>query len=664
MKGFEPFSKRLTRRVMLTVVFIMAIISVFTFLISAAGMQLYSRTHYLDVMDKAKANMALLMKTVEVSADNIIDELTWHLSAPEDVEKTLAYEYSTNHHLYGCGIGFVPDYYPEQGRWYELYAFDEGEEISVKSIGSGSHDYFNADWYTKGLENPEGVWSNPYFDDAGAGAVLCTYSRQVKEPDGRIVGVFGADISIERLSSILSDYIRMENEEDPFYNVSPDNKGLLIYCFIIGPDGSYIVHPDKDRILKANYYDYASGRGAARYKEIGDAMRARETGEMITNVDGIRSCVYYTPLLDSGWSMGIVVPTRRLFGPGFLFGSGIILLILLGLLMVFLLNHRAIKKSAIPLMQLADSAKSIAAGRFDTEIPEIMTNDELRLLRDSFDFMQKSLAEYVEELKETTAQKASLERELDVARKIQMSMVPMTWPAFPERVDIDIFGCVTPAKAVGGDLYDFRIRDGKLFFCIGDVSGKGIPAALVMTVVSSMFRMLSDSEDNPAKIVTSFNYSLSARNESLMFITMFVGVLDLSTGELQYVNAGHNAPILISGGKPRLLQVDSNLPVGIIQDWEFSLQKTRLTPGTVLFLYTDGLTEATRSGGQLFGEKRVMETLVGLDKKNSAEEIIAHMTDAVRDFVGDAEQSDDLTMLVMRITHRNVSSSAESAAEK
>lgn len=657
-KRSESFSKRLTRRVMLTVVVIMTSISVFVFLVSATGMLVYSRTHYSDIMDKARSNMSLIMSKVEVSSDNIIDELVWHLSSPEDITKTLAYEYETNHHLYGCGIGFISDYYPKQGHWYELYAFDDRDGITVRSIGSESHDYFNAEWYTKGLESAMGVWSNPYIDDAGAGTMLCTFSRLVKEPEGRIAGVFGTDVSIEGLSSVISDYIKKENEEDPFYKVSPEDKDLLIYCFIIGPDGSYIVHPDKDRILKANYYDYAAGKGAAKYKEIGDAMRAGETGEKITYVDGIRSSIYYAPLLDSGWSMGIVVPTKRLFGPGFLFGSGIIFLILLGLLIVYLLNHRAIKKSSKPLIQLADSAKKVAAGKFDTELPEIETNDELRLLRDSFDNMQKSLAEYVEELTETTAQKASLERELDVARKIQMSMVPMTWPAFPDRADIDMFGCVTPAKAVGGDLYDFRIREGKLFFCIGDVSGKGIPAALVMTVVSSMFRMLSDTEENPAKIVSSINYSLSARNESLMFITLFVGALDLSTGELQYVNAGHNAPILIFGGKPRMLQVDSNLPVGIMQDWEFSLQKTTLAPGTVLFLYTDGLTEATRSGGQLFGEARVLETLAGQDEKNSAEDIITHMTDAVSDFVGDSEQSDDLTMLVMKILHSTLSPSA------
>ena len=264
-------------------------------------------------------------------------------------------------------------------------------------------------------------------------------------------------------------------------------------------------------------------------------------------------------------------------------------------------------------------------------------------------YLQKSLAKYIEELTETTAQKASMESELGVARSIQMSMLPMTWPAFPDRHDLDIFGSVTPAKAVGGDLYDFRIRDGKLFFCIGDVSGKGVPASLVMTVISSMFRTLSASEDSPANIVSTINSSMTARNESLMFVTLFVGALDLASGALQYSNAGHNAPMLVSGGKSRMLDVDANMPVGIVEDMAFSQQSITLPAGTILFLYTDGLTEAARSDGTLFGEKNVLSELSGHPDNISTESLIAHMTEAVGRFVGDAEQSDDLTMLAMGI---------------
>lgn len=242
-----------------------------------------------------------------------------------------------------------------------------------------------------------------------------------------------------------------------------------------------------------------------------------------------------------------------------------------------------------------------------------------------------------------------MESELDIAKSIQMAMIPMTWPAFPERNDIDIFGSLTPAKAVGGDLYDFCIRDDKLYFCIGDVSGKGIPASLVMAVMSSMFRTLSASEDGPDKLVSVINSSMADRNESMMFVTLFAGELDLSTGKLKYCNAGHNAPIILEDGTPRFLEADANVPVGIMPGWEYSLQTTELPAGTTLFLYTDGLTEAAREDGSLFGEERVFSNLAGNPTAVSSKNLVSQMIDSVKEFVGNAEQSDDLTMLVIRV---------------
>ena len=649
-RKIESFSDRLSRNVVLTVLVTMTIIAVFVFILAAAGMFVFSKAHYSDIMDKARGNMAMIMSKVEVSADNIIDELSWHITTPDVVTETLEYELNTNRHIYGCGIAFVPDFFPEKGRWYEPYALNTGDSIVMKEIGSASHDYFNAEWYLQGLESSQGVWSNPYLDNDGAGTVLCTFARQVyKQPEGILAGVFGADISLEELSLQIEESIRKENEESPFLDMKTIDTDLTIYSFIIGPDGDFIAHPDESRILQTNFYDYIPSKRAKQYKMLGDSMRAGESGEIAVMMDGVKSDVYYAPLLDSGWSMGIVVPAKRVLKPSFLYGALILFMILLGLLIVFFTCKRSIKKASVPLIQLADSAQEVAQGNFDTKLPRIKTHDELRLLRDSFDNMQKSLSKHIRELTETTAQKASMERELGVARNIQMSMLPMTWPAFPERDDIDIYGCLTPAKAVGGDLYDFRIRDGKLFFCVGDVSGKGIPASLVMTVMSSLFRTLSNSENNPAKIVSSINSSMAARNESMMFVTMFVGVLDLETAVLKYCNAGHNAPIVILGGKPTILNVDANVPIGIVPDWDYSLQKATLSPGTILFLYTDGLTEATRAGGELFAEERVLENLSGLDERTTSADIIAHMTAAVNEFVGDSEQSDDLTMMAIRM---------------
>ena len=654
-KRFESFSGRLTRNVVITVLVIMTIISVLVFFVATAGMLVFSKAHYSDIMDKAKGNMAQIMGMVEVSAENMIDELSWHLATPELVLSTLQYELNVNRHIYGCGLGFVPDFYPQEGRWYEPYALKTEDGVTMKIIGSEKHDYLQAEWYVNGLVTPDGVWSNPYLDEDGGETVLCTFSRPVvMEPHGEIAGVFGADISLDGLSSFILESINRENEQTPFLKINPKDQRLQIYCFIIGPNGDYIVHPDKERILKTNFYDYAVGKKADKFRKLGDAMRSGESGEMRVLVDGIESEAYFAPLLHSGWSMCIVVPIRRLLGPGYMFGAIILILILLGLLIVSFICQRSIKKTSQPLIQLSESAQEIAMGKFDTELPRIRTHDEIRLLRDSFDNMQTSLAEYIEELKETTAQKASIESELGVARNIQMSMLPMSWPAFPDRNDIDIYGCVSPAKAVGGDLYDFRLRGEKLFICIGDVSGKGIPAALVMTVIGSMFRTLSASADSPERIMAAINSSISARNESLMFVTLFVGILDLATGVLQYTNAGHNAPVVLSGGNPRMLDVDANVPVGIMQDWVYSQQETTLPPDSILFLYTDGLTEATRSDGELFNEDRVLAQLSGQDDNTPVERIIADMTEAVNRFVGDAEQSDDLTMLALRVIRNKI----------
>ena len=653
-KRFHSFSGRLTRSVVITVLVTMTIISVFVFLVAASGILMFSKAHYSDILEKANRDLALAMSKVEISADNIIDELCWHLATPELVLSTMEYELTVNRHIYGCGLGFVADFYPSVGRWYEPYALNDGGRITLKIIGSETHDYFQAEWYTKGMASPNGSWSNPYLDEDGGETVLCTFSRPVvMEPEKEIAGVFGADLSINALASLIQESIRKENEESIFYVPMQDDPERRIYCFIIGPDGDYIAHPDPNRILKANFYDYATGQDADRYRKLGDAMRAGESGDLSVVVDGIRSDVYFAPLLHSGWSMGIVVPTERLLTPAIAYGAIIIFLILLGVLLVFLNCRHSIKKASKPLIQLAESAQEIATGKFDTSLPTIHHKDELRLLRDSFDYMQSSLARYVDELKETTARNASIEHELSVARSIQMSMLPITWPPFPERDDLDIFGTVAPAKAVGGDLFDFRLRDEKLYFCIGDVSGKGIPASLVMTVISSMFRTLSASEDSPHRIMTAINDTISARNENLMFVTLFVGSLDLSTGVLQYTNAGHNAPFVITDGKPRIMTVDANIPVGIIADWSYSLQETTLSPGTILFLYTDGLTEATRSDGELFQEERVLAHLSGHDENTSAEHLVADMTAAVNRFIGDAEQSDDLTMLVLKMMRKN-----------
>ena len=247
----------------------------------------------------------------------------------------------------------------------------------------------------------------------------------------------------------------------------------------------------------------------------------------------------------------------------------------------------------------------------------------------------------VKQLGEITAVKERIEKELEIARGIQMSMVPKTFPPYPDRDDIDIYASIVPAREVGGDLFDFFIRDEKLYFCIGDVSGKGVPASLVMVVTRSLFRTLAAHEKSPGRIVTTMNGSMSDMNDSMIFVTFFCGVLDMKNGHLCYCNAGHNAPVLLNTTKV-LLPVVSNVPLGIVPDAVFKEQETDLQYDDALFLYTDGITEAENASHELFGENRMMNALSAL---KGSQDHLEEMQKAISAFVGDAPQSDDLTML-------------------
>ena len=242
-----------------------------------------------------------------------------------------------------------------------------------------------------------------------------------------------------------------------------------------------------------------------------------------------------------------------------------------------------------------------------------------------------------------TSQNERIESELNIARAIQMAMLPKVFPPFLDRLDMNVYGLVEPAKEIGGDLYDFYVRNDKLFFAIGDVSGKGVPAALVMAMTRSLFRSVTAHEERADHIVMLMNDAMVEQNEQNMFVTFFVGVLDLTSGKLDYCNAGHNAPIL----HRQLMKVEHNLPLGIEAGYPYRSQQIQLKYNDVLFLYTDGLTEAENKQHELYGEERMMRVLASLTDSRPRDVVERMKADAVQ-FVNGAQQSDDLTMLCIR----------------
>ena len=262
----------------------------------------------------------------------------------------------------------------------------------------------------------------------------------------------------------------------------------------------------------------------------------------------------------------------------------------------------------------------------------------------------RTLRQAYNQLEEVTAHKERIESEVRIARDIQMSMVPRV---FPQLNGIDLYASMTPAKAVGGDLYDFIVKSDSITFCVGDVSGKGIPASLFMSVAVNLFRNVAEEGFPPYYIATRMNETLAKDNENGMFVTMFIAQVDLHTGRMDFCNCGHNPPVLINslastGAEAAFIDMEPNAPLGLWPDLEFEGEYIENINGLTLFAYTDGLNEAENAQQEQFGEERLVE-LLQQHPDLSAQATIERVSQEVTAFVGDAEQSDDLTMFCLRI---------------
>ncbi len=585
-------------------------------------------------------NTVLRVNSIMEDVEQISYNLEWlivnNLDHPDMMMDFSREMVTNNSFLNGCSISFEPYYYPSKGKYYSCYSNNNGKAIYTRQEGNDQYQYFYLDWYLmpKLLRAP--YWTEPYTDQELTddstmdSKMMVSYCRPIILKDSTFVGSFSLDVSLEWLSGSISAV-------KPYSNS---------YSILVGRGGTYLVHPDPEKLFYQTIFTSSMNHPDSEIWDLGHDMLNRQEGMREINVQGKRSYVFYKPLETTGWSVAIVCPEKDIFGGFYRLQSTVLAIVFLGLLSMFLVFWRVIKHELKPLSRLADQARFIAAGHFERKLPPSPHMDEIGALNHSFGEMQNSLVSYIKELTSATAKKERIEGELRIARNIQMGMVPNTFPPFPGRDDIDLFAVMVPAKEVGGDLYDYSVRDGKLFFCIGDVSGKGVPASLFMAVVYSLFRTLSRQGLSPSEIASRINDSLAERNEQLIFVTMFIGRLDLETGQLDYCNCGHNPPVLLTD-QPRMLDCKPNLPIGIVVGQAYEGQSIPDFKHTPIFLYTDGLNEAENLSHEEFGNERMLAKLQSRPFSD-AQTVIQSMRSAVNAHVGNAEPSDDLTMLCIR----------------
>jgi len=443
--------------------------------------------------------------------------------------------------------------------------------------------------------------------------------------EGKVVGALSLDLGVAHLARDLKSL----------------KVGKTGYAVLIGPNGRLAVGPDSG-LVNPETWDLAPPIATTRagVALIQDPVHRRPAWMLVDRVPGTRI------------SLALVYPAHEVMAPAWRLTWKLGLLTLTGLLVLALVVVHISRSIVRPITALASTVRQVAAGDLDRELPPRSSEDEVGQLEEAFGRMLQDLRRHIDELTRTTAAKERMETELKIARDLQSSILPRIVPSFQGELRIDLAARCTPAREVGGDFYDFfDLGQGQFGFVLADVSDKGMAAALFASLTQALGRSLASSDEAPGDCLTRVNRLLTARNERLMFVTLFYGILDTRTGRVRYANAGHNPPYLVRAGKVTPLSDLSGMALGVCADETYQTFEMVLAPGEGLLIYSDGVTEAMDVEGRLFSEERLEAVLeqTGLTPASSA---VEQVVEEVERFCQGAGQSDDMTLLALRYLGR------------
>ncbi len=577
----------------------------------------------LKPVQKVPENLACLLENNTLSEKEVISLLTTVVERNTDI--------------YGAAVAFEPDVFGEGGRHFAPYFYRTKKGLEFVDLGTQSYNYPSKNWYKVPKERGRPKWSEPYFDEGGGNIAMSTYSVPFYRTKGGkryLAGVVTADISLEWLSKVVSSIRILKTG----------------YGVLTSGNGTILTDPSGKLAMNETIFSLAEKRGDKQLMEIGRSMIRGESGYgPFVTAEGRETWACFAPVPSTGWTLSVIFPRDELYSDvnrlkvtaGLLAATGIFLLSLF-----IVLISRSISR---PLRAMAKATEEMAQGNLDAEVPAVKSRDEVGILAESFRRMGESLKRYIRDLTETTAAKERIESELSIAHDIQMSLLPKIFPAFPDRKEFDIYAVIEPAREVGGDLYDFFfIDDTHLCFVIADVSGKGVPSALLMAEAKILIKVTARESVTPDQILYKINNELCMHNATKMFATVFLGILDTATGEVLYSNGGHNPPLAIDrDGKAEFLGVSPGLVAGVLENFEYVTGRLVLKEGETLFMYTDGVTEAMNAAGELFSEERLLLSVKALSSKPIGQ-MLGKLNEEIISFAQGSPQSDDITMMALK----------------
>lgn len=552
--------------------------------------------------------------------------------------------------IFGMCLAMDPQW-PLPTDWTDRAAYwhREGATIAYLDLAGPLNAHTAEPWFYEPMNSGQGHWSEPYIETS-IDQPMVTFSvpLRVWQTDAdriqrntataRTVGVLTFDLTIEWLDGLLSDL--------PF---GPDG-----YGFLMSRESTYIAHPLPELVVHASVFSIAAERGDEDLAALGHQMVSGQPGlrSWYSFRTGDPCWLAYTPLQSANWIMGAIVSKDELHSALrhlFLTQSAMGLIGLLALIGAVSMIARTI---TVPIERLRDAADQLTGGQLDIALPMPRGKDEVAQLTFALSGMRDRLQEHIRSLAETTAARERMQSELRIAHDIQMGLVPKTFPALPSRPDLDLFAILEPAREVGGDFYDFfQLDEDHMVVAIGDVSDKGVPAALFMAVTRSFLRSFFRGEQqyNPAEVMQRVNSELAQGNDACMFVTLFCAVVRFSDGNVTYANAGHNPPLLrLPDGTLTFIHEPSGAIAGAMPNLTFENGTLELPTDGTLILYTDGVTEAMNPDGEWFGESGLEASVHATPTNACSEAVITQLLKDIRAFAGEAPQSDDITMLLLR----------------
>lgn len=600
--------------------------------ISARGLlleELHEKSNHL-----ARAT-AFRIEVTGYAVEKVVQSAAFMLT---ENEHTVAQQYdlleklvADNSEIFGAAI--AP--WPKGKAPYVWRDVPPAQKLLRSDLNAEGYQYDVWDWFALPRDLTRTIWTEPYFDEGGGNVLMVTRAAPVWDAEDKFAGVITSDVSLEWLQEMLAQL----------------PVGRSGYAFLVSATGVIISHPAGELIMNESIFSLAEARGSKNLRKIGQRMIQGETGFVFFDglTDPRPAWLAFSPVPSTGWSVGLVFPEKELLGVVFDFSRNTLFFGTAGFVLLLVMSLLIARSISRPLQQLEAGARTLATGNLDVSLPVVTGKDEVAGLANAFESMRNDLKRYMIDLAQTTAAKERIESEMQIARDIQMSLVPHTFPPFPNRNDMEIYAILEPAREIGGDFYDFyMIDEDELCLVVGDVSGKGVPAALFMAVTRTFLRSIWQEEHSPAATMTRLNRELVRDNDSCMFVTLFCARINLTTGHCVYANGGHNPPFLLHAGKPAMAPPTvKGVVVGGMPDFTFDEGELFFAPGDAIFIYTDGVTEAMNPENALSGDAW---TLAQIEKYRNLDcnGMVEAMRRALADYTRGAEQSDDITMLVFR----------------